>query len=179
MVHNECLGGLKDNEFLESIVKAHEESGVPAVFIHCSLHSYRAAKTDAWRQLLGLSSFNHEKHHPITVTVKEPKHPIMQGFKDGWQTPQGELYRIVKVWPDATVLATGVASEKKDHPCIWVNKKGKARVFGTSLGHHNETMQTSEYLDLVTRGLLWSCDKIQDNGKPKDGYGPVKKEAAE
>jgi hypothetical protein len=32
-------------------------------------------------------------------------------------------------------------------------------------------MQRPEYLDLVTRGLLWACDKLDQNGKPKEGYG--------
>ena len=27
------------------------------------------------------------------------------------------------------------------------------------------------YLDLVTRGLLWVCDQLDANGKPKPGYG--------
>jgi len=27
------------------------------------------------------------------------------------------------------------------------------------------------YLDLVTRGLLWVCDKLDADGKPKPGYG--------
>jgi hypothetical protein len=30
------------------------------------------------------------------------------------------------------------------------------------------------YLDLVARGLLWACDKLDENGQPKPGYGPVK-----
>jgi hypothetical protein len=32
-------------------------------------------------------------------------------------------------------------------------------------------MQRDLYLDLVTRGLLWACDKLDDEGKPKPGYG--------
>jgi hypothetical protein len=32
-------------------------------------------------------------------------------------------------------------------------------------------MQRDVYLDLVTRGLLWVCDKLDENGKPKTGYG--------
>jgi hypothetical protein len=32
-------------------------------------------------------------------------------------------------------------------------------------------MKRDVYLDLVTRGLLWACDKLDENGKPKAGYG--------
>jgi hypothetical protein len=30
------------------------------------------------------------------------------------------------------------------------------------------------YLDLVTRGLLWACGKLDDQGQPLPGYGPKK-----
>ena len=59
---------------------------------------------------------------------------------------------------------------KKDHTVIWLNTFGKARVFGTSLGHHNETMNNEVWLNLVARGLLWSVDKLEPNGKPASGY---------
>ena len=53
---------------------------------------------------------------------------------------------------------------------IWVNTYGAGKVFGTTLGHGNATMQDPVYLDLVTRGLLWTCDKLDANGQPKPGY---------
>ena len=39
-------------------------------------------------------------------------------------------------------------------------------------GHSNTTMESPVYLDLVTRGLLWACDKLNEDGTPKAGYGP-------
>jgi type 1 glutamine amidotransferase len=55
---------------------------------------------------------------------------------------------------------------------VWVNEYGekKSRVFGTTIGHHNETMLEDTYLDLVTRGLLWASGKLDDDGKPVAGY---------
>jgi len=53
---------------------------------------------------------------------------------------------------------------------IWANTFGKAKVFGTSIGHHNETMNTDIWLDLVGRGLLWTVDGLTDKGMPKPGY---------
>jgi len=49
--------------------------------------------------------------------------------------------------------------------CIvtWTNLyNGKTRVFGTTLGHNNATVADPKYLNLVTRGLLWSVDKLND-----------------
>jgi len=47
---------------------------------------------------------------------------------------------------------------------------GKTRVFGTTLGHHNETMNTEEWLGLVSRGVMWAVDKIEADGTPAKGY---------
>jgi len=111
----------------------------------------------------------------VEIQNVKPEHPVMKGFGKSWKTPKGELYEITKVWPKCTPLgqAYGIRT-KKNHPCIWVNEYGKARVFGTTIGHHNETMQTEQYISYVTRGLLWACGKLDDNGKPKPGYGPRK-----
>lgn len=170
VVHNECFGGVTDDAFVEGIAKAHEE-GTGAVVIHCSMHSYRNAKTDAWRQCLGVSSFRHQQKDAVDVEPLKPHHPILIGFPSKWHTPNGELYEIVKVWPNCTPLAQAFGTRTQaNHPCIWVNQHGKGRVFGTTLGHHNETMEHPVYLDLVTRGLLWASGRLQDNGKPSPGY---------
>ena len=31
-------------------------------------------------------------------------------------------------------------------------------------------MSDPVYLDMFTRGLLWACDKLDEDGKPKAGY---------
>ena len=103
-------------------------------------------------------------------------HPIMKAFPAEWLDPKDELYRNEKIWPTFTPLATAFSEEsKKDHVVVWVNSYGKTRIFATTLGHSNETMKSPVYLDLVTRGLLWACDKLDDEGKPKAGYAVVKK----
>ena len=171
VVHNECFGGVTDVDWLESIVSAHTSSGTPAVFIHCSLHSYRAAKTDAWRSLMGARSMSHEGHRPLEVENLRPNHPIMKTFPPVWQTANGELYKIEKMWPDAIPLAKAFGKDtQKDHVCVWLNHLGDARVFTTTLGHHNETMQSPVYLDMVNRGLLWAVGKLESDGTPSIGY---------
>ncbi len=171
IVHNECFGGVKDDAFIEGITKAHKE-GTGSVALHCTAHSYRAAKTDEWRKMLGVSSYNHGPKNPIIMKNLKKDHPVMKGFPDTWTTPNGELYNIDKIWDTATPLAMGKAAGK-ENVCVWVNKYGKGRTFGTTIGHHNETMMEKTYLDLITRGLLWSCDKLSADGTPKPGYAPT------
>lgn len=172
VVHNECFGEMKDDALIKSVAQAHFE-GVPGVFIHCSLHSYRNAPVgaDSWRELLGVTSRRHEKQRAEMVRNIKADHPVMLGFPKEWKTPNGELYVIEKVWPNCTPLAQAMGEDtKQDHTVIWTNQFGKARVFGTSLGHHNETMNTEEWLGVVSRGLLWSVDKLDDHGQPKAGF---------
>jgi type 1 glutamine amidotransferase len=168
IVHNECFGGVTDVEFIEAIAQVHKE-GTPGVTLHCSTHSYRNAKTDEWRKFLGVSSFNHGRHNPIEIINTGKDHPVMSGFPDKWTTPKGELYNIEKVWPNTIELAVGKAGGK-ENLCVWVNQYGRGRMFGTTIGHHNETMAEDVYLDLVTRGLLWACGKLGKDGKPLIGY---------
>ena len=181
VVHNECYGGVDDVEYVERIVKGHAETGVPLVVVHCSMHSYRAARTDEWRKLLGVTSRRHERGgRQLDVVNRAMNHPVMKGFPGSWRTPNGELYVIEKAWANCDVLATAYGQDTQmDQPVIWTNQYGKAKLFGTTLGHHNETMLADEWLDVVARGTLWVCGKLQDNGEPMPGYegsgkGPIK-----
>jgi type 1 glutamine amidotransferase len=172
VVHNECFGGVDDVSFVEQIVRGHSETGVAAVVIHCAMHTYRAAQTDEWRKFLGVTSRRHEKGgRKLAVTNVAKDNPIMARFPAQWKTPKGELYVIENVWSNTTPLATAFGEDtQKDHLCMWTNTYGKARVFGTTLGHHNETMLADEWLDTVARGVLWSCGKLGDDGNPLPGY---------
>jgi type 1 glutamine amidotransferase len=174
VVHNECFADDKDLDWLEAILKPHRE-GVPAVVIHCAMHCYRAPTND-WFKFCGVTSHRHGSHFDYPLKNANPEHPIMKGFPAVWQTPKEELYHIALVWPTATPLGTGYSPEtKKDETCIWINTYGKARVFGTTVGHYNQTMETPEFLDVLTRGILWTVEKLDDQGKPKAGYGPATK----
>lgn len=163
VIHNECFGGITDGEFVQSIVDAHVENKIPAIVIHCSMHSYRKAPTaDSWREFLGVTSRRHEKKkHPLTVKVTEAgkKSPIMASVGSGFTTPNGELYIIEKVWPNTTVLASVKSDEtKKDEPVIWTNNIKGTKVFGISLGHHNETMQANAWKQIVNAGWKWALE---------------------
>ena len=172
VVHNECFGAVENVDFVKEIVKGHTETGVAAIVVHCSMHTYRAAQTDEWRKFLGVTSKRHEKGgRQLDVTNVAKDNPIMTSFPKKWKTPNGELYVIGNIWPNTTPLATAYGEDtNKDQLCIWINTYGKARVFGTTLGHHNETMMADEWLDTVARGLLWTVDKLEDNGDPAEGY---------
>lgn len=161
IVHNECFGQVDEKQFVDKIARPHAEFGVPAVTLHCSTHSYRAVQSDAWRNVLGVASFSHEKNRDFTVRNAAADHPIMKGFPKEWLDKADELYKIEKFWPTATPLAVAYGQDtKKDHPVVWINQCGKARVFATTLGHGNSTVSDPVYLNLITRGLLWAVGRL-------------------
>lgn len=170
VLHNECFGKVTDNEFINRIAKPHFD-GVPAVMLHCSAHSYRMAETDEWRKCVGQKSMSHEKNRDMTVINVAKEHPVMKGFPAEWLNPKDELYKNDFLYPNFVGLAKAWGEEtQKDHFVVWVNTYGEGKVFGTTMGHNNETMAHPVFLDLVTRGLLWSCNKLDENGKPLPGY---------
>ena len=165
IIHNECYGGVVDKAFVSGIVKAHEK-GVPAVFIHCSMHSYRKSPAvDQWRELIGVTSVRHEGKRGLAVVPIAAEHPVMKGFPSTWSTPNGELYVIDEIWPSCEVLATAYGYDtEREHPVVWTNTFNGTKVFGTTIGHHNETMQTKVWLDLVSRGTAWVTDTPSNPG---------------
>ena len=167
VVHNECFASVQDAEVIRNVAEAHK-SGTPGVVIHCMMHTFRDIESDMWRKTLGVTSRNHGPKAAIAVKALEREHPIMRGLPASWKTPEGELYNIEKVWPSATPLAEG-DNGHRTQVCVWTNEYGEGRIFGTTLGHHNETMRQNVYLDMVTRGVLWACGELDEAGE--DGPG--------
>lgn len=164
VVHHECFAHVKDAEYIDRILAPHR-AGLPAVIVHCAVHSYGAlqGKTEIakeWRRFLGVHSNGHGAHYPHEVLNVHGDHPVMQGFGTGWWNPAGELYRVLKLEENTVPLCTSKdQASGKDQVCVWTNQFDKGRVFGTTLGHHNETVGDAKFLDLLARGLQWSVDQ--------------------
>ncbi len=161
VVHNECFADTKSPEYMRKITEAHK-AGTPAVVIHCAMHTYRSAEIDDWREFLGVTSrrHDHQSNYPVK---KVATHPILKGVPDNWVTAKDELYIIEKLWPNAKALATSKSErDGKDYPVAWINHYGKARVFGTTYGHSDDAFRDKAYLDLVSRGVLWSAGRLED-----------------
>lgn len=162
VIHNECFAGTTDEDYIRSITKSHKE-GTNAVVIHCAMHTYRDAKIDDWREFLGVTSRRHEHQSHYGVTVVAEDHPTMKGFPANYKTPMDELYVIEKVWPNTTVLATSTSERTNEsHPVFWTNTYGKARVFGTTYGHSNDTFSDETFLTTLTRGIQWAAGKLDN-----------------
>jgi type 1 glutamine amidotransferase len=185
VVHDECSSDVKDMDSIETILRPHK-GGLPGVVLHCGMHSYRTEGWNKnvatpWMQFTGLISTGHGPQQPIAVTFVDKDHPITKPLGD-WTTINEELYNNAsgKLEPTAHALARGkqayTAFPKKDGKVdktaagkeitaeavvAWTNTyNGGTKVFSTTLGHNNATVDDPRYLDLVTRGLLWSVGKL-------------------
>jgi type 1 glutamine amidotransferase len=169
IVHDECSSQVnQDMKVIDTILKPHRD-GLPGVVLHCGMHSYRTEgwnqkRATPWMQFTGLISTGHGPQQPIAVTYIDKHHPITETLSD-WTTVNEELYNNAagKIEPTAHALARG-----KQGPVEWIvawtnTYNGKTKVFSTTLGHNNATVEDPRYLDLVTRGLLWSVGKLDDH----------------
>jgi type 1 glutamine amidotransferase len=187
IVHDECSADVKDLAIVNRILDPHRE-GLPAVVLHCGMHSYRTVgypkKTTPWFEFTGCHSTGHGPQAPIEVKYTAKDHPILKTLSD-WKTINEELYNNSegKLLDTAKPLATGTQTTKdktgkektSEAVVAWTNTyAGKTRVFATTLGHNNATCEDDKYLELVTRGLLWSVDKLN-----ADYLKPAKRVLAE
>jgi type 1 glutamine amidotransferase len=175
VVHDECTAEVKDLKVInDTILKPHKE-GLAAVVLHCGMHCYRSEgwpkAITPWYELTGIRSTGHRAQAPIAISFIDKENPITKGMED-WTTINEELYNneyglLDTVHPLARGKQTNTdkktGTEKKfDDVCVWTNTYGKANVFATTIGHNNVTCDDPRYLDLVTRGLLWSVGKLDD-----------------
>jgi len=174
VVHSECTADISDEVYVERILSAHR-NGLPAVNLHCAMHSYGIGKNPKWVDFLGLHTTGHGPQEPIEVVYTEPRHPITVGLTP-WTTGPEELYNNVKI-PAGTSIINGrqtVKGNTKELVMGWAKTYGpkNTRVFGLTLVHNKVTVADDRYLDVVARGVLWATGKLTDDGKPVKGYGP-------
>lgn len=167
IIHDECSSDVKDLAIIDRILEPHRQ-GVPAVLLHCGMHSYRSEgypkNVTPWFEFTGLQTTGHGKQAPINIGFVAPDSLITKGLDD-WTTVNEELYNNSedRLLDTAKALALGQQDGAKDATVVWTNNyREKTKVFATTLGHNNETVGDARYLDLVTRGLLWSCGKLDD-----------------
>jgi len=164
VIHDECSADVKDTAYVQNVLAAHKK--VPAVNLHCAMHCYRTGD-DQWFRFIGIQSTSHGPQEPIAMQITDGEHPVTKTLTN-WTTGREELYNNVKVFDTARPLARGKQTVKQrdgttrdaEHVVAWVNDYNGTRVFNTTLGHNNSTVSDPRYLELVTRGLLWACDKL-------------------
>jgi hypothetical protein len=173
VIHDECAAAISDEAVIAGVLSPHRH-GIPGVNLHCAMHCYRIGNPGEpavagtphgwWFEYLGLQSSGHGPQQPIEITHLDKANPISQG-QPNWTTVNEELYNNIQVFDSATPIARGKQSyvakdgtpKESDYVVAWTNLyQNKTRVFSTTIGHNNTTVQDDRYLDLVSRGIVWA-----------------------
>lgn len=176
VIHNECAADEDSAAALDAVLAPHRK-GIPAVNLHCAMHSYRsgawkqpvqAGDANArWFEFTGIQSSGHGPQSPIRLALAGKAHPIVQGFVP-YTTGKDELYNNLSSFGVTPVLVgtqpeSNIEADRgKVYTVAWTHLYGpkQARVFSTTLAHNMAVMDDPRYLDLVARGVLWAVGKL-------------------
>jgi len=105
----------------------------------------------------------HGPQHQFHVTVRVDDHPITKGMPKVWLTAQDECYAKLRgPAEDMTILATGKdisgkAPTDRHEPMLMVLDYGKGRVFHTTLGHDDYSIESVGFIISFLRGTEWAA----------------------
>ncbi len=191
IVYNYCFANSEDLDACANIMRQTRNGGVPAMLIHCSMHSwwgtYKSGEKGAlgedykgkalatpelaakWKEdhpkgrfpaygdFTGVASVRHGKKLPI-ILHKVGDHPATKDLKEGYATPNTELYNNEYVLRKVVPIIKGSQEGEKDAIVMWTCPQGKSQVMGLSLGHGAvgdgpDEWETPEFQGLVINGV--------------------------
>ena len=126
---------------------------------------------------------SHGIEYEFEITTRENEHPIMKGLPAKWLHTQDELYeRMRGPFENATILATAYADVEKNAPpwdasvkglgqhvpMLMTINYGKGRVFHTTLGHFDYSMECVGFITTLQRGAEWAATGKVTQEVPED-----------
>jgi len=106
---------------------------------------------------------HHGPQHEFVVTTRDAEHPIMKGLPATWLHAKDELYDSLRgPAKNMHILATSYSDPKydgtdRDEASLMVLEYGKGRVFHTTLGHADYSMQCVGFITTLLRGTEWAA----------------------
>jgi type 1 glutamine amidotransferase len=116
----------------------------------------------------------HGEQHEFVIEARDTEHPIMKGLPAKWRHAKDELYdKLRGPAKNMTVLATAFSDPQtggtgRDEPMLMVLDFGKGRVFHTTLGHADYSMDCVGFITTLLRGTEWAATGKVTIGVPED-----------
>ncbi len=113
---------------------------------------------------------SHGPEFDFLITTRAPEHPIMKGLPSEWLHTQDELYeRMRGPFENTTILATAFSDVEGNAPpwnpavkgmgqhvpILLAINYGQGRVFHTTLGHFDYSMECAGFITTLQRGAEW------------------------
>lgn len=116
----------------------------------------------------------HGPQHEFPVTVRVKDHPITKGMPETWMTTKDECYSMLRgPAENMTILATGKdlsgkAPTDRHEPILMVIDYKKGRVFHTTLGHDDYSIESVGFIVSFLRGVEWAATGKVTQKVPED-----------
>lgn len=105
----------------------------------------------------------HGPQHQVPITMRVSDHPITEGMPKHWLTTRDECYAKLRgPAENMTILATGKdmsgkAPTDRHEPMLMVLEYGKGRIFHTTLGHDDYSIENVGFIVSFIRGTEWAA----------------------
>ncbi|UCF37520.1 MAG: ThuA domain-containing protein, partial [Acidobacteriota bacterium] len=106
---------------------------------------------------------SHGAQHEFPITVRNLDHPITKGMPKVWLQTKDECYAQLRgPAENLTILATGRdltenAPTQRHEPILMVLDYGQGRVFHTTLGHDDYSVESVGFIVSFNRGTEWAA----------------------
>ena len=152
------------------------DMGKPLIGLRTASHAFDARGKGAkghteWpmfdSKVLGGNYHGHYGRGPTTTMTPADvteKHPILVGIRTPF-TSISSLYQVSPLTKSTRMLLIGAIPDKEPEPVAWTNRKGKSRVFYTSLGHVDD-FKNSQFRRLLINAAFWAMGKPVPKVKP-------------
>ncbi len=104
---------------------------------------------------------HHGDQHEFLIEVRDSAHPIMQGLPTSWMHARDELYDMMRGPAiNMQILATAFSSPDirgtdRHEPVMMALHYGLGRIFHTTLGHNNESVEHIGFKVTLQRAAEW------------------------